>query len=133
MTYWAALFFLIIINMILAVMFVPFLIVGKHSTIYIMIIILASSLGFIFNFVLEDIEVTDPKHHIIAGLFIPTISIINIYIVVNLSNYFIELTNFRSDLYSPLLISTLYVASFTFPYLISVFQNRQIRKSYKKQ
>ena len=132
MTYWAALIFLILINMILSVMFVPFLIVGKHTTIYLLIILLAAGLGYIFTFLLKDIQRNDPQHHIIAGIFMPTIALINIYIVVNLTNYFIILTEFKQELYSPILVTALYVISFMAPYTIIFLSEKKAKKSIKK-
>lgn len=116
--YWIALFVLIIINIILSIMLVPFMITVKHSLVYIFIIIFSSGFGYIFNFLLKDIEFSDPAHHIVAGLFIPAIAIINIYIVVNLTNYFLKLMQFPYS-YSPIISSFIYVTAFMMPYLYS--------------
>jgi len=116
--YWIALIVLIIINIILSIMLVPFMITVKHSVVYIFIIIFGIGFGYIFNFLLEDIEFTDPKHHIVAGLFIPAIAIINIYIAVSLTDYFLVLMEFPYT-YNPLITSIIYVTSFMMPYLYS--------------
>lgn len=132
--YWTSLFVSIILSMILSVMLVPFLITMKHSVVYIFTILFGSGFGYIFNYLLKDIEYTDPKHHIIAGFFIPALALINIYIVVNLTNYFLILSQIGQPIYDPVIISIIYVLSFMFPYAfkqIPTITEKIFRKTYK--
>lgn len=132
--YWVTLFVLTIFNIILSLMLVPFFIFFQHSFVYVFIVIFACGFGYVFNFLLKDIEFSDPRHHIIAGLFIPAIAIINIYIVINLTNYFIQLSKINQLSYNPYITSFIYVISFMIPYVYTRVPHgvdKVIRKTYK--
>ena len=63
----------------------------------------------------------DPKHHIIAGLFLPILAIIVMFVVVRLSNNAALITG--SSLFvehNLFIIPILYVIAFTMPYLFTL-------------
>ena len=120
--YWTALIISIIMNIIVSGAIIPLLFMIHGIALYIMIFIIALLFGWIFYLLIKDIENMETHHHIIAGLFIPAIALINIFIIVNITNRIIQ-TDMPQLLYiplsHPLQISIVYAIGFTIPYLIS--------------
>src|SRR5689334_20533194 len=84
--YWLTLIVSIVANMVVSVVLIPFLLAVKTAgTLYMIVSLLALAFGFFFNLLLTDIEHVDPKHHVIAGIFIPALAVINIIIVINVT------------------------------------------------
>jgi len=85
---------------------------------YFIILIIGVAFGLLFNLIIRDIENLDRKHHVIAGIFIPAIAIISVSIMVNVSNYLMELSKIDNAPHNPIAISIIYVVFFIMPYLI---------------
>jgi len=117
LVYWVALILAVIGNIILSVVLIPFLLVLNNIQLYIFVVILASSFGLLFSQLLKDIEGLDKKHHIIAGIFIPALALINVYVMVNLANHLDKIFKLSKGLHNPILISIVYVVFFIFPYI----------------
>lgn len=116
--YWILLIVTIIGNMIISIILIPFLLAFKRIPLYLTIIILATMFGFLFDQLIRDIEHLEKKHHIIAGIFIPSLAIINVYYMTSFTNYLIQSLKLPITPKPPLLISIIYVVSFTLPYII---------------
>ena len=85
--YWLTLIIAIVANMVISVVLIPFMLaVNSAAGLYSIVALLAVAFGFFFNLLLTDIENVDPKHHVIAGIFIPALAIINITIVINITS-----------------------------------------------
>ena len=125
LVYWIALILAIIGNIVLSVVLIPFLLVLNNIQLYIFVVILASSFGLLFSQILKDIEGLDKKHHVIAGIFIPALALINVYVMVNLANYLDKIFKLSKVEHNPVLISIVYVVFFIFPYIF-----RLIAKHY---
>lgn len=117
--YWAGLFLAIIGNFVISVLLIPFLIVLKSFYLYIALIFLGVTFGWVFSLLLKDIEEIKAGQHIVAWIFIPTIAIINIYVITNLSNLIATLMEMRASIHGAPLVSVVYVFSFMLPYSIS--------------
>jgi len=113
--YWAGLIVLIIGNLFFALILVPVLMVLTKVQLFIVVSIMGLTFGLMFDFLLRDIEHVDQQHHIIAGLFIPAIALITVFVMVNLANAFSNRLNF-GIIQSPLLVSLFYVGAFVLPY-----------------
>ena len=124
--YWTALIITIIGNFLIGVVLVPFLLGLAQIQLYIVIATLAIAFGFLFNLLINDIEHVDYKHHIVAGIFIPMMAIITIYVVTSLTNDLSRVTGLKNP-HNPLLVSVVYVAAFITPYIIG-----KIREVIKK-
>lgn len=116
--YWSVLFIAIIGNFILSVVLIPFMLVLSNYQLYFIIMIIAVAFGLLFNLIIRDIEYLDRKHHVIAGIFIPTIAIINVSIMVNVSNNLMRLSKINNVPQNPIAISIIYVVFFVLPYMI---------------
>jgi hypothetical protein len=95
----------------------------------IIIFCIALSFGFLFNVLLKDIEEIDYAHHLIADIFIPSLALINTFVITNLANHFITILNIQTA-HNPLVIGILYVIGFMMPYLVDKFfdKDRFVKK-----
>lgn len=117
--YWVALLICIIGNFMISIVLIPFLItIENEIALGIIIASISLSFGFLFNLLLKDIEDLDQNHHIIAGLFIPTLSLINIFYIVKVANYMISIFQIKT-IHDPFIISIIYVLAFSTPYLLN--------------
>ncbi len=115
--YWTALVMAIAGNIFIAVLLIPFLLFLQSTQLFLLMIVLGISFGLLFNFILKDIELVDPSHHIIAEVFIPALGIITIFIMITIANQL----SFRVDNpihQNPVLVSVIYIAAFILPYAV---------------
>ena len=113
--YWVGLVVAIVGNLLLAVTLVPFLMVLNSAQLYIILGIVGVVFGGMFNVILKDIEQVDQSHHIVAGIFIPAIALITIYMMVSVSNRFNEVIN-NPNPHSATALSIIYLICFSAPY-----------------
>jgi hypothetical protein len=129
--YWSTLVLVIIGNTIVSIVMVPFLLVLSSISLYFVISVMGLIFGSLFNLLIRDIEHVDPRHHVIAGVFLPAIAIINIYVMVNFANMFNQALNISHIHQNPLLVSAAYVIAFLLPYVIDQgFIQKIIKKTH---
>lgn len=118
LVYWSLLIVTIIGNMIISIILIPFLLAFKKVPLYSTIFILAILFGTLFDQLLRQIEHLENKHHIIAGIFIPVLAVINVYYMTSFSNDLTETLRLPISLNSPLLVSIIYLIAFILPFMI---------------
>ncbi|MBI4149116.1 hypothetical protein HY491_01590 [Candidatus Woesearchaeota archaeon] len=118
--YWTALLVAIVGNVIISAALIPFLIVLRDFPLTLVIFTLGLTFGMLFNQLIQDIEFVDRSHHIIAGIFIPGLAVVNIFIMTRLANQFIALFQVQNTPHSPLIISVNYLVAFVLPLFIRV-------------
>jgi hypothetical protein len=123
--YWTGLFLAILGNFVISVLLIPFLILMKSFYLYLALIFLGIIFGWVFNVLLQDLESIRTGQHVIAWIFIPVISIINVYVMANLSNFIATLMEIKSGIHEAPLVSAVYVFSFMFPYALSKLLKKQ--------
>ncbi len=116
--YWTALIVTVIGNLFVSVILILFLIALNKLALYAIIATIALTFGLLFNLIINDIENIDPKHHVIASIFIPAIALINIYVITILTND-VQLTLQIQNPHSPILVSIVYVVAFMLPYIVN--------------
>lgn len=117
--YWLTLIVAIVANMVVSVVLIPFMLaIESASSLYLVVGVLALAFGFFFNLLLTDIEQVDPKHHVIAGIFIPALALINIIIVINITSVLDKVLLGTQFTHSSIIIATIYVVAFIAPYAI---------------
>ena len=116
--YWSILFVAIIGNLIISITLVPFLLALNSYQLYLIVITLGLSFGFLFNILIIDIENLEKKHYIIAGIFIPSLAIINIAYMTMFSNYLIGIMHLHNITHNPVSIGIAYAVSFVVPLFI---------------
>ena len=119
--YWSALIICIIGNFLIAVALIPFLLVLSSIQLYVVIAVLAISFGAMFNLLINTIEALDPAHHVIAGVFIPALAVITIFVMVNVANR-ISFVLQNPIHQNPVFVSIIYVVAFILPYGYTKFQ-----------
>jgi hypothetical protein len=118
--YWLTLIVSIIANMVVSVVLIPFLLAVRDTfTLYIIVALLALAFGFFFNLLLTDIEHVDPRHHVIAGIFIPALAVINILIVINVTSVIDKVLFGEQFQQNALAIAIIYIVAFIAPYLFT--------------
>jgi len=117
--YWSGLLLAIIGNFIISMLLIPFLILLKSFYLYIALVFLGITFGWVFSLLIKDIEAIKSGQHIIAWIFIPAIAVINVYLMTNFSNHIAVLMEIASGIHAASLVSVVYVTSFMFPYAVS--------------
>jgi hypothetical protein len=132
--YWVAMLVAIAGNFIISIILIPFLIgITNKIALGIILFAIALTFGFLFNVLLKDIEEIDYEHHLIAGIFIPSLALINIFVITNVSNHFISLFNLQSS-HNPLIIGVIYIIGFVTPYAADkLFRYEKDKKSLKEK
>lgn len=115
--FWTMFFVIIIGNIIISILMIPFLLVLNLPFLDFIIIVLGLSFGFLFNFLITDIRHITFKHHLIAGIIIPLVAIVNFFFMTTIANNlndYLEVSNIRQNPYT---ISIIYMVAFILPYL----------------
>ncbi|MBI2545648.1 hypothetical protein HYV81_00530 [Candidatus Woesearchaeota archaeon] len=116
--YWAALMVAIFGNMIISIVLIPFLLALRDLLLYTIIVTLGVAFGVLFDLLIRDMDTLGRHHYIIAGLFIPSLAIINVVYMANFANS-LTVSLALKNLHSPLLVGAVYTISFIMPYLFS--------------
>lgn len=123
--YWALLLIAILGNFILSVVLVPFLLILKGAALYFSLFFIGASFGWIFSFILHNIERLQTEQHIIASLFIPCLALINVGIFAVLSNKLIILLRLTTPPHNPMLVGAVYVFGYVLPGSISHYLRKK--------
>ncbi len=116
--FWSALVVIIFANTLVSLILVPFLIVLNKWVLYFTVIVLAGIIGFLYNFLILDIGHLEKKHHLLAGIIVPVLSLANMIIVVLVSNKFIADLNLKNVSHNPWIIGIVFAVAFILPYVI---------------
>ncbi len=117
--YWILLFIAIIGNFIISVVLVPFLLTFKGAPLYFTLFFVGITFGWMFSFILHNLEQLKNKQHIVASVFIPALALINVGIFAILSNKLIILLKLSTPPHSPFLIGAAYVFGYVIPEAVS--------------
>ena len=115
--YWIILILSILGNFIVSIVLVPFLVAIQGWPLYLSVFGIAATFGYLFSFILRELEHLHPRQKIIANLLIPAIALINVTIITLLSNKLILLLGLRTEFHHPLMISGTYVLGYVVPNL----------------
>jgi hypothetical protein len=122
--FWSSLLVIIFANIIVSLVLIPFMIALNTLALYSTIILLAGSIGFLYNLLVRDIGHLERKHHRTAGIIVPLIGIANMFVMVLVSNNLILDTVIKPT--NPWLVAGVFAISFILPYLVG-----EIKKSVK--
>jgi hypothetical protein len=115
--YWIGISVAVIANLLLSLTLVPFLMFLKSFPLYIIIGVIGLAFGFVFKVLIKDIEHVDQKHHVVAGLFIPLVALVTVYVMVSAANRFNSIIKYENS-HNPLIFGVIYVLCFGAPYLV---------------
>jgi hypothetical protein len=119
MVFWSALVVIIFANLIVSLVLIPFLIVLNQWLLYVLIVLLAGTVGFLYNFLITDIKHLERKHHVWAGIIVPVLALGNMIVMVLVSNKFINDIKVNNEFHNPYIIAVVFAVSFILPYLFS--------------
>jgi hypothetical protein len=105
-----------ICNFLIFLGIIPLMIFIKSPLLILILGTLGLLFGLIFSFLIRDIEHLQPRHHIFAALFMPILSIINIFVLVTLGRFVQGSSSYPAS--TLLLASLVYVIMFLLPYSI---------------
>ncbi|MFH1053302.1 MAG: hypothetical protein V1740_02680 [Candidatus Woesearchaeota archaeon] len=118
----------VIANIVMSIFLIPLLIVMESTSSFFLIIVsLALISGVIFTFLIYEIESLEKKHHILLGVIVPLIALVNIIIIVFISNRLLDQLNTFKVHQNPLIVPVIYIIFFLLPYIISLLKNRQYK------
>ena len=115
--YWILLFVIIAANFAISIALIPILIALKGTLLFTVVIILGLVFGLLFELVIRSIEHLENHHHLLLAIFIPATALINIFFIINYSNYIMEELNVKNQ-HPPAMIAIAYASSFIIPYII---------------
>ncbi len=116
--FWVFLFVTVLANFIISVILVPIMLVMSGFYLYGSVMFIGFCFGFLLYSILVSIEKLETKHHILMGLFIPAIALINVLIFTKLSNDLIDFLGLNTPKHNPLSLAAAYAVAFVLPYLI---------------
>jgi len=115
--FWIALIITILGNFIISISLIPSLIVLSSVPLFLVIIVLGINFGFLFEILIRSIEHLEAKHHILLGILIPLVAILNFLNITVISNNLGKV--FRIDNpHNPFVIGLVYSISFILPYAV---------------
>jgi hypothetical protein len=129
--YWAIFAVSILANFIVSIVLVPLLLTITDAWLYAAIAVIALTFGSMLEVIIRETEWLQKRHYVIAEVFIPAIALINIYIIVQLSNRLAVILKLPGSNQSPLLIGAIYVLCFSLPHLFWLAV-RTMRKPVRK-
>jgi ABC-type Fe3+-siderophore transport system permease subunit len=118
--YWVLLVIIVTANFAVSVALIPILVTLKGMFLYFIIITLGIVFGLLFELVIRSIEHLEKKHHFALTILIPLISLINLFVISNISNNLIINLNL-DNLHNSMIIAFVYAVSFVLPYIIYRF------------
>lgn len=120
--FWSALLVIVLGNMALSLVLVPFLLIFKTWLLHTLVVILALMMGTIYSFLITDIGYLETKHHVLASILVPVIALVNLVAVVIASNSFArDISAGIADIRQPhnqWLVAAIFVVAFILPFLM---------------
>ena len=116
--FWTALIVTIFANVGVSLLLIPFLVAFNKLMLFSIIILLAGSIGFLYSYIVTDIGHLEKKHHILAGILLPIIALVNVAGMVLISNRLIVDLKVQQNVHNPWIIGIVFGAAFIFPYFL---------------
>jgi len=116
--FWFLLLLIVVANFAISISMIPFLLSLDGIFLYSIVIILGLGFGWVFELIIRSIEHLEKKHHIIIGLVIPLVALVNVYLIAKISAEY-ETLFYQGIIPNPILVSVVYATMFVLPYFIS--------------
>ena len=125
--FWSALVVIIFANILVSLVLIPFIIALNTLGLYLIVALMAGVIGFLYNFLVNDIGHLEKKHHVLAGILVPLIAIGNLFMMVMVANRFTADLKLENS-HDPLMIGIVFAIVFIIPYLIG-----SVRRAMQKK
>ena len=124
--YWVALVIAVLGNIIISIALIPSLIALKSFLLFLVVIVLGLSFGFLFELLIRSIEHLEAKHHLFLGILIPIIALINFITITSVSNNLEKIFKINNP-HNPYIIGIVYATAFILPF---AFYKLILKKDY---
>ena len=121
--YGTSLLILILCNFFGVLLLLPFLLVFEGVQLYIIVIFFAIVFGALFNYLIQALQHLGDKHHIIAGIILPILAIVDILILLELIDIVIEKLRIFPK-FDPYIVVVLFITAFILPYIVDLFRGK---------
>jgi len=121
--FWSAMVVIVFANLLISLILIPFLIFLSSWVLYSIVALLGLMIGFVYNFLITDIQYLKRHHHILAGITLPLIALTNMFLMAIFSNRYAEKANF-SHTNSPWLIGIIFAVVFILPALVDTLRRK---------
>lgn len=121
--YWTSLASLALFNLIGCFFLIPFLMFFDGFSLYLAVGGFGFMFGFLFNLLIIGIEHLKYRHHIIAGIFIPLLAVVDIVLILRISER-ISVIMKQAIQYDISKVVIVFIALFILPYILSVVSGR---------
>lgn len=121
--YWASLLVLVFLNILGCFFLIPFLLFFRGFALYAAVGAFSLVMGLLFNFLVLGLERLERRHHIVAGILVPLLALLDIALILGIAEHLNRtlLLNMQFNVAGFIL---LFVALFVTPYLLSVVLGR---------
>jgi len=128
MVFWSSMIVIVFANLLVSLVLIPFLIVFNNWILFPIIILLAGSIGFLYNLLITDVNHLETRHHLLAGILIPLIALTNMMLMVWVSNRFISDLNVQNQQHNLWAIAITFAVVLIIPAIID-----KIRLHFKEK
>jgi len=122
--YWMTFFVIVIGNFLISLVLIPVLLTLNKFGLDIIVVVLGLVIGLFFNLLIKDIEHVDLKHHMLIGVTIPIIAIMNFFFVIYVTDWLNSILNISIVRPAPYTVTILYIIAFLTPYMITRIKQR---------
>lgn len=116
--YWMTVLIIIIATLILSIILIPLILVLDPLPLYSLVLLLGVTFGSVFALLIRDIRGLKIHHHILALLFLPSLSVINLLIVVTLATKAASVLAIPLAV-DPIIIAVVYCCALLLPYFLT--------------
>ncbi len=114
--YWSILVVLGLASLLLTFVLVPLILFVNPIFTYLTTLFFGLLFGFVFAFLIMDLNHLQRKHHILLSLYIPAVSVLMVYLMVVLAKGVSEKLGI-TILANPIIVAFFLLFSFVLPYL----------------
>jgi len=123
LVYWSSLAMLALFNLVGVFFMIPFIMFFDGVTLFACVAGFGFVFGFLFNLLIMGIEHFKLRHHLIAGLFIPVLAVVDIVLIVRIVERINMMLAIPLNINIPVIVMA-FIFSFVLPYLFSVVTGR---------
>lgn len=126
--FWVALIGAVIANIFLTLVMVPVMIVSGNIFSAMFTALISIIFGFMFFWVIKEIDEADYRYHVIFCTIIPFFSIINVHISTYIANAMIKIIQTNSPQKNPMIMGIVFGAAFITPFIFYIIKEYLSKK-----
>ena len=116
--YWMSLLIIIIATLVLSIVLIPLILILEPVPLYALILLLGITFGTVFAILVNDIKGLQMHHHVLALLFLPVLSLMNMLVVVTIATKIANILKLTVAA-DPIIVALVYTAALLVPYLVA--------------